>query len=94
MEIVERNGTVLLRVRAQPRASRTEFAGEHDGALRIRLAAPPVDGEANRELIRFLAGTLGVSRAQVTVRSGESGRNKLVAIAGVDPAAVRRALGL
>lgn len=94
MEIEERSGGVRLRVRAQPRAARTEVVGEHDGALRIRLAAPPVDGEANRELIRFLARTLGVTQAQVSVRSGASGRTKLVEITGVDATAVRRGLGL
>ena len=81
-----------LRVRAQPRASRTEIAGEHGGALKIRVAAPPVDGGANRELIRFLARTVGVPASAVRVVSGASGRNKMIEIEGVDIASVARAL--
>jgi hypothetical protein len=83
---------VRLRVRAQPRASRTEIAGEHGGALKIRVAAPPVDGGANRELIRFLARTVGVPASAVRVVSGASGRNKMIEIEGVDIASVARAL--
>jgi uncharacterized protein (TIGR00251 family) len=83
---------VRLRVRAQPRASRTEIAGEHGGALKIRVAAPPVDGDANRELVRFLARTVGVPASAVRVVSGASGRNKMIEIEGVDIVAVARAL--
>jgi hypothetical protein len=82
-----------LRIRAQPRASRTEIAGEYGGALKIRLAAPPVDGGANRELVRFLAKAVGVPRSAVTVVSGESSRNKVVEIEGADPAFVLKVLG-
>lgn len=84
---------VRLRIRAQPRASRTETAGEYGGALKIRLAAPPVDGGANRELVRFLAKALGVPKSAVTVVSGESSRNKVVEIEGADPAFVLKVLG-
>jgi hypothetical protein len=82
-----------LRIRAQPRASRTEIAGEYGGALKIRLAAPPVDGGANRELVRFLAKAVGVPTSAVTVVSGESSRNKVVEIEGADPASVLKVLG-
>ena len=75
-------------MRVQPRASRTELAGDWQGALRIRVAAPPVEGEANDELIRFLAKRLGVPRSNVHIISGESGRSKLVHIDGVDSIAV------
>ena len=60
-------GGVELQVQVQPRASRTELAGTIGGAIKIRLAAPPVDGEANEELIRFLAKTLGVAKRSVTI---------------------------
>ena len=66
-----------------PRASRTEVVGEHDGALRVRLAAPPVDGAANDELIRLLAKIFEVSRTAVTIVSGHSSRLKQVSIEGV-----------
>lgn len=86
------NGSIRLRVRARPRASRTEIAGEHGGALRVRLAAPPVEGAANRELVRFLARTLGVSGSAVRVVSGKAGRSKIVEVAGVDAAVARSIL--
>lgn len=67
-------------VRVVPRASRSEIVGLHDGALKIRIAAPPVEGAANDELIRFLARKLGVSRGAVQLVSGTSSRNKTVRI--------------
>jgi hypothetical protein len=94
IRIEDRGGRVRLSVRAQPRASRSEVAGEHDGALKVRLAAPPVDGEANRELVRFLAKLLDVARSRVTVVAGETGRNKVVEVAGLTVADVERLLGL
>lgn len=94
MEIEQRAGAVRLRVRVQPRASRTEIAGEHDGALKIRIAAPPVEGEANRELVRFVAKTLGVAASRVSLVSGAAGRTKLLEIAGVDAATARAAFGI
>jgi uncharacterized protein len=69
-------------------------AGPYDDALRIRLAAPPVDGAANEALVRFLAERLGVARAAVRIDAGMSARSKVVAIDGIDPAtAARRLLG-
>ena len=62
--------------------------------LRIRLAAPPVDGAANDALVRLLAEQLGVARSSVTIVRGHSGRSKVVEIAGADELAVRRALDL
>jgi uncharacterized protein len=89
----EAAGAVLLEVLVQPRASRTRVAGEHDGRLKIQLAAPPVDGEANEALIAFLAAALGVRRADVTIERGAAGRRKTVRVAGAGAAAVRAALG-
>jgi uncharacterized protein (TIGR00251 family) len=74
---------ISLAVLAAPRASRTEVAGVVEGRLRIRLAAPPVAGEANDELIRYLARALGVPRSAVAVTAGASGRRKTVAVRGV-----------
>ena len=85
-------GGVRLRVQVQPRASRSEIAGLHNGRIRIRLAAPPVDGAANQELIRFLAAVLGLSKAAVRIQSGQSGRRKTLLAAGVTLAAVRAGL--
>jgi uncharacterized protein len=85
-------GALVLEVLAQPRAARTRVVGEHGGRLKIALAAPPVDGEANAALVAFLAGALGVRRDQVAVARGHSGRRKTVRVQGADAAAAGRAL--
>ncbi len=85
-------GGVRLRIRVQPRASRTEVAGPHGGELRIRLQAPPVDGAANDALVRFLAGALGVPRSAVEIVSGLAARRKTVAVRGIGEAAAERLL--
>ena len=84
-----KDGALILRVRVVPRASRSEIVGEHDGALRVRLAAPPVDGAANEELVRLLARKLGVSRNAITITSGHSSRLKQLRIMGTGPDALR-----
>lgn len=71
---------LLLTCRIQPRASRNEFAGLLDGALKIRITAAPVDGEANRHLVRFLAKAFGVPQQHVRIIRGEQGRHKTVSI--------------
>ena len=76
----EEGAAVLLSLHVQPGAKRTGAAGEHGGALRIRLAAPPVDGRANAELVRFLADAFGVPQRQVTIVRGEASRQKSVRI--------------
>lgn len=77
---------VELRLHVQPRASKTGFQGEHDGRLKVRLAAPPVDGAANEELVRFLADVFRVQRRQIALLSGETSKRKRVRIDGVDVA--------
>jgi uncharacterized protein (TIGR00251 family) len=77
-------GGVIIAVRVIPRASRSRAAGTRDGALLVRLQAPPVDGAANAELIAVIADLLDVSRRAVTIVSGERGRSKRVRVAGVD----------
>lgn len=90
--IEERDGTVRVRLRVQARAARTEIVGEHEGALRIRVAAPPVDGAANEALVKFLAKRLGVTQSAVRIASGDTGRTKLVVISGVDANTATRLL--
>jgi len=79
-------------VHVVPRARVTSVAGRHGDALKIRLAAPPVDGAANDELVRFLAEQLGVPRTAVTIAAGHTGRRKTVKITGIESAAALRAL--
>ncbi len=81
------DGSSLL-VLVQPRASRTKVIGEHDGRLKIALAAPPVDGEANAALIKFISDALDVRRADVTLADGETSRRKRLLIRGVAPAQI------
>ena len=80
----------VVRILAVPRASRTEIAGPHGEPprLRIRVAAPPVDGEANAEIIRFIADAAGVPRSAVRIARGESGKRKDIAVSGAGAAAV------
>ncbi len=72
-----------LVVHVVPRAKRTEVAGRHGDALKIKLKAPPVDGAANAELVRFVAEQLGVRLAAVTITSGLTSRRKIVVVAGI-----------
>jgi uncharacterized protein (TIGR00251 family) len=82
-----------VEIRVVPRASRDELAGFDDaGRLKVRLTAPPVEGAANRALIKLLAKHLGLSKSAVTVIRGETSRNKLVEIDGLSDDAVRNAL--
>lgn len=86
-----RDGTVI-HVQAQPRAARSEVVGPHDGMLRIRITAPPVEGAANTAIVNLLSDLLGVRRSAVEVVSGASGRRKRVLVRGLSPAEVRQRL--
>jgi uncharacterized protein (TIGR00251 family) len=72
-----------LEVYIQPRASKSEVAGMHDGVIKIRIAAPAVENAANEELVEFVAEALGVSKRSVRIISGTSSRRKMLAIDGV-----------
>jgi len=85
---------LILQLRAQPRAGRDEWAGLQDDRFRVRITAPPVDGQANTRLREFLATLFGVAKSQVTLLAGETGRDKRWRIAapkrlppGIQPAA-------
>jgi uncharacterized protein (TIGR00251 family) len=73
----------LLALRVAPGAKKNRIMGEHDGRLRVRLQAPPVEGKANKALLRFLARELGLRKNQVRLRRGERSRDKIVLLAGV-----------
>jgi uncharacterized protein len=74
---------IVFRILVQPRASRRGIAGVQDGMLRVRITSPPVEGRGNEEVIRLLADALKVGRDRVTILSGQKGRRKTVAVAGV-----------
>lgn len=82
-------GAIIFSVRVVPRASRSSIVGAHDGALRVRVAAPPVDGAANEELRRTLAEALGVARRAVEIRSGHASKLKQVRVEGADCSKLR-----
>jgi len=82
----------LLRV--QPRASRNAIAGLRGDAVKLAITAPPVDGKANQAVVEFLAELMDVSKSSVVIVSGETGRNKLIAVRGVSAERVRKALGV
>ncbi len=83
---------VRLEVYIQPRASKTELAGAHGGAIKIRIAAPAVQNAANRALIEFIAQQLGVAKRCVRIVSGGASRKKILEIDGADGEAIAAAL--
>mgnify|MGYP001366361533 CR=1 FL=1 len=84
----------ILTVHVQPKASSTECVGIHGDAIKIRVAAQPVDGEANDELIRFLARRLSIPITSVQIRSGAGGRHKRVLVKGATAQLVMACLNL
>jgi uncharacterized protein (TIGR00251 family) len=93
LDIGESAEGISLKVRVQPRASREAFGGEREGALVVRLTAPPVEGAANEALVRFLGRGLGVAPSAVRIASGSRGRSKRVEVAGLDADTARARLG-
>ncbi|HVU25494.1 MAG TPA: DUF167 domain-containing protein [Opitutus sp.] len=83
-----------LAVKVIPNAARTEIAGRLGDAVKIKLHAPPVDGRANAALCDFLAARLGLPRRAITLLRGETSRQKLIRIDGLDLARTRQLLGL
>ncbi len=83
INIREKDGALIVTVRVTARASKSEIVGwygEPGGALKVRLAAPPVDGQANEELIKLLAKEFGVAKSDVQIRSGQTSKTKQLAI--------------
>jgi uncharacterized protein len=92
IEVIEKSGGVIFRVRVQPRASKNAVGGEWEGALKVRLTAPPVDRRANEALCKFLAECLNVPHGTVRLLSGERSRTKRVEVDGISAEKIR-ALG-
>jgi uncharacterized protein (TIGR00251 family) len=83
----------MVLVRVQASAGRNEFVGTREGVPRVRVAAPALEGRANRAVCRLLAKRLGVARSKVTIVQGERSRDKLIQVEGIDQAALDAALG-
>jgi uncharacterized protein (TIGR00251 family) len=84
IRFTEKDNALIFTVRLVPRASTSEIVGEHDGALKVRIASPPVDGAANAELIKVLAKHFGISKSEVEIIGGQTSKMKQVKISGVD----------
>jgi len=93
LDLSEKDNAVTIRLRVQPRASRTEIVGEHAGAIKLRVAAPPVDGKANEECRRFLAKLLKVGATSIEIISGESSRDKVIRVSNISAERVLELLG-
>jgi uncharacterized protein len=90
----EKNGAIVFNVRVVPRASKSEIVGELDGALKVRIASPPVDGAANAELIKILTKTFDVSKAQVEIIGGQTSKSKQIKLNGVTAEKFQIAVGV
>ena len=87
---VAADGRITLTLHIQPGARKTEFAGLHGDALKIRLAAPPVDGKANEALVRFVAEALQLPKSAVCLKSGQTSRRKVLEVSGATAEAIAR----
>ncbi|KFB69622.1 DUF167 domain-containing protein [Candidatus Accumulibacter vicinus] len=85
----EVDGSIMLAVHVQPGAKRSEVAGLHGDALKIRLAAPAIDGRANAALLAFVAQRLGLAKSAVELKSGQTSRRKVLSVLGARADAVR-----
>lgn len=92
--IAAHNDGVSIALQVQPKASRTELTPEANGRLKLRVAAPPVDGAANREVVVWLAKQLRIPRSDIQILSGERGRKKVILVRGITVADVRILLNL
>ena len=79
----ETKAGIVVRLHVQPRARRCEVAGVHDGALKVKVTAPPVEDAANRAVIEFLSKSLGVSKSSLQILAGGKSRGKVLQISGL-----------
>jgi uncharacterized protein len=90
----EKDDSLVFNVRVVPRASKSEIVGEHDFALKVRIAAPPVDGAANAELIKLLAKTFGVSKSEIEITGGQTSKTKQIKISNLKAEKFLQVVGL
>jgi uncharacterized protein (TIGR00251 family) len=91
-KITHAEGGAAFPVRVTPRASKNEISGRHGDAIKVRLAAPPVEGAANEALVSFLAEKLGVRANQIEIIAGHASRDKIVCVVGLTPQQVEERL--
>ncbi|PYS99336.1 MAG: YggU family protein [Acidobacteria bacterium] len=93
LEIKEDKDGFTITVRVIPRSSRAEIVGEIEGAVKVRVSSPPVDGAANAEIVRLISKKLGVAKSAVAIVSGETSRTKRLRVSGVNAQKLRDVLG-
>jgi uncharacterized protein len=93
IDISQKDGGIGFTIRVVPRAPKSEIVGELGGAVKVRVASPPVDGAANAELIKLFAKTLGVAKGDVEIVSGQTSKTKQIRITGVTAEQFRNAIG-
>lgn len=93
LDIKETPEGVTFKIRVQPRAAKNQLAGAYEDAIKVRLTAPPVDGEANQACIEFFAKLFGVAKSQVELAAGHTGRNKIIKVLGVTGEQALQVLG-
>lgn len=96
MEFVDQasGGSLVLRVHVQPKSSKSRVLGIHDDRLKIAVASPPVDGKANKEVVRFVAKLLGIGKKDVELKSGLQSRKKSLIVTSVSIEEVKQRLSL
>ena len=83
IQFIEKADDLIFSVRVIPKSSKSEIVGEHDGALKVKLKSPPIDGAANAELIKVLAKHFSVPKSAVEILAGQTSKTKQVKISGV-----------
>jgi uncharacterized protein (TIGR00251 family) len=84
IKFTEKDNAIIFTVCVVPRASKSEIVGELDGALKVRIASPPVDGAANAALVKLLAKTFGVSKSNIEITGGQTSKTKQIKITNID----------
>jgi len=94
LTISEKDGSAVFSVRVKPGGKKNEVIGVHDGALKLSVTAPPIEGKANRAVTKFVSQLLGVAPSRVDIISGESSRTKRVRIEGLSAREVKEILSV
>lgn len=94
LTISDKEGSAVFSIRVKPGGKKNEIIGVHDGALKLSVTAPPIEGKANRAVTKFISKLLGVSPSRVGIVSGESSRTKRVKIEGLSAQEVKKLLSV
>ncbi len=90
IDLTENQDSIIFNVRVIPRSSKSEIIGEYDGDLKVKLTSPPVDGKANKELIKILSKALKTAKSDIEIISGETSRSKRIQIKNITRSAIQK----